>query len=60
SIFQLFGTVSEKDNYGLESSGIGLSIVKKIITAADGSIKVDSNPGKYTSFSFRLKVPEKN
>ena len=60
SIFQLFGTVSEKDNYGLESSGIGLNIVNKIIKAANGSIKVDSIPGKYTSFSFRLKVPEKN
>ncbi len=59
SIFQLFGTVAEKDNYGLESSGIGLSIVQKIVTEAEGSIKVSSIPGKYTSFSFSLKVPEK-
>ncbi len=58
SIFRLFGTVAEKDNYGFESSGIGLSIVKKIITAADGSINVTSVLGEYTSFSFGLKVPE--
>lgn len=60
SVFELFSTVSEKDNYGLDSSGIGLSIVKKIITAAEGDIKVNSTPGKFTSFSFRLKVPEKS
>ncbi|MBC7511695.1 MAG: ATP-binding protein [Ferruginibacter sp.] len=60
SVFELFSTVSEKDNYGLDSSGIGLSIVKKIITAAEGEIKVNSTPGKFTSFSFRLKVPEKS
>lgn len=58
SIFQLFVTVAEKDNYGLKSGGIGLNTVNKIITAADGSIKVNSIPGEYTSFSFRLKVPE--
>ena len=58
-IFQLFRTVSEKDLYGFESSGLGLSIVKKIITAAEGNIEVASAPGEYTSFSFSLKVPQK-
>ena len=57
AVFQLFNTVAEKDNYGLESSGIGLSIVKKIITAADGTIKVKSIAGKFTCFSFSLKIP---
>ncbi|WP_301923572.1 GAF domain-containing sensor histidine kinase [Ferruginibacter sp.] len=60
SVFELFSTVAEKDNYGLESSGIGLNIVKKIITAAEGDIKVNSIPGKYTSFLFRLKVQERS
>ncbi len=58
SIFKLFETVNEKDNYGLESSGIGLSIVKKIISAAEGSIKITSNPGEYTTFIFGLKMAE--
>ena len=58
SVFELFSTVAEKDNYGLENSGIGLSIVKKIITVKDGSIKVSSTLGKYTTFLFSLKVPE--
>lgn len=58
SIFQLFVTVAEKDNYGLKSGGIGLSTVNKIIRAADGSINVNSTPGEYTSFLFSLKVPD--
>ncbi len=56
-IFQLFGTVGDKDNYGLESSGIGLNIVKKIVTEAEGEIKVASKQGEYTSFLLSLKTP---
>ena len=58
SIFKLFETVNQKDNYGLESSGIGLSIVKKIISAAEGTIKITSTQGEYTSFIFGLKISE--
>jgi signal transduction histidine kinase len=58
SVFKLFGTVSEKDNYGLGSSGIGLNIVKKIIDTANGNIKVTSTPGVCTTFLFNMKVPE--
>ena len=58
SIFKLFETVNEKDNNGMESSGIGLSIVKKIISAAEGTIKITSTPGEYSTFIFGLKIPE--
>ncbi len=58
SVFNLFGTVAEKDNYGLGSSGIGLNIVKKIINAASGDIEVISTPGIYTTFMFNIKIPE--
>ena len=58
SVFDLFGTVADKDIYGLGSSGIGLNIVKKIIKASDGDIEVASTPGISTTFLFNIKIPE--
>jgi signal transduction histidine kinase len=58
SVFNLFGTVGEKDNYGLGSSGIGLNIVKKIVKSANGNIEVISTPGISTTFLFNVKIPE--
>lgn len=58
SVFDLFGTVADKDTYGLGSSGIGLNIVKKIIKAAGGDIEVISTLGVYTTFLFNVKIPK--
>jgi signal transduction histidine kinase len=58
SVFDLFGTVAEKDTYGQKSSGIGLNIVKKIIKSAGGDIDIISTPGEGTTFLFNLKIPE--
>jgi signal transduction histidine kinase len=58
SVFNLFGTVAEKDTYGLGSSGIGLNIVKKIIKTANGNIEVTSTPGISTTFLFHIKSPD--
>ncbi len=58
SVFELFGTVAEKDSYGLGSSGIGLNIVQKIIKAANGDIEVISTPGIFTTFIFHIKIPK--
>jgi signal transduction histidine kinase len=49
-IFGIFQTLVEKDAF--ESTGIGLSIVKKILDEAKSTIDVDSDVGKGASFSF--------
>ena len=49
-IFQLFQTL--RDRHTAESTGIGLSIVKKIVDEQKGSIRVDSAVGKGAAFIF--------
>ena len=49
-IFGIFQTLQSKDK--VESTGIGLTIVKKIIVAQEGSITVDSEFGKGSTFKF--------
>jgi signal transduction histidine kinase len=50
-IFLVFQTLQERDAF--ESTGIGLTIVKKIIEKKHGSIRVISETGKGASFIFR-------
>ena len=51
-IFEIFQTLSTKDEF--ESTGIGLSIVKKIIELYDGKIWVNSKLGSGSTFFFTL------
>ncbi len=44
----------DKEKKGIEGTGLGLAIVKKIIDIHETEIKVDSEPGKLTDFSFYL------
>ena len=49
-IFAIFQTLETRDR--VEGTGIGLSIVKKIIEEVGGAIKVESEPGKGSKFIF--------
>ncbi len=56
-IFQIFQTLSPRDDY--ESTGIGLTQVKKIIELYGGCIWVASEAGKGSDFIFTLPKGEK-
>jgi|CXWL01.1.fsa_nt_gi PAS domain S-box-containing protein len=55
-IFELFQTLNRRDE--VESTGIGLSLVKRIITLQGGKIWVESAVGEGTTFHFTLPCPE--
>jgi len=50
-IFKIFHSL----NKSKDSTGIGLSIVKKIVNLHDGDIWLESEPGKGSTFFFTLK-----
>jgi signal transduction histidine kinase len=49
-IFKIFQTLAPRDEF--ESTGIGLTVVKKIVELYDGKIWLDSEVGKGTTFFF--------
>lgn len=53
-IFLLFQTLQERD--AVESTGVGLAIVKKIVERQGGAIWVKSAPGEGATFSFTWPV----
>ncbi|WP_422858831.1 PAS domain S-box protein [Flagellimonas sp. S174] len=55
-IFQIFQSIGNHER----STGIGLSIVKKIIDRYDGKVWLDSEIGKGTTFYFTLAKNPKN
>ena len=52
-IFAIFQSLTSKDDK--ESTGIGLSIVKKAVENQDGKVEVESQLGEGAVFSFTWK-----
>jgi signal transduction histidine kinase len=57
-IFVIFQTLQARDKF--ESTGIGLTIVKRILNEKGGSIRVESQVGKGSKFIFAWPRKEKN
>jgi len=55
-IFQMFQTLSSRDEF--ESTGVGLTVVKKIVKLYGGKIWVESKPGEGSTFFFTLSKQE--
>jgi signal transduction histidine kinase len=53
-IFKIFQTLAPRDEF--ESTGIGLTVVKKIVELYDGKIWLDSEVGKGTTFFFTFPI----
>lgn len=57
-IFEVFQTLQSKDD--IESTGIGLSIVKKIVESQGGEVSVESDIGKGAVFRFTWPKSPRN
>ena len=55
-IFKPFERLHGKSSY--EGSGIGLAVCKKIVECYQGTIQVESEPGKGSQFTFFLPQPK--
>lgn len=55
AVFNLFYRIDEHDEQTHNSSGIGLSIVKKLVDRLHGNISVNSTPGAGTVFEFFIR-----
>ncbi|MEP1095395.1 MAG: tetratricopeptide repeat protein [Cyclobacteriaceae bacterium] len=56
SLFNKFKTLAAKPTSNEKSTGLGLSIVKKFVTAMSGEISYESELGKGTTFYLKFKA----
>ncbi|MDR2109917.1 MAG: response regulator, partial [Spirochaetaceae bacterium] len=54
-LFTDYGQIHPGTNSGIESTGLGLSITKNLVGLMDGSITVESEYGKGSVFSIRIR-----
>jgi len=53
-MFNGFEKLKPRPTAGEKSTGLGLTIVKKMVEAHQGSLMVESRPGQGSTFSFTL------
>ncbi|MGO9200346.1 MAG: response regulator [Limisphaerales bacterium] len=53
-MFRRYGRLSARPTGGEPSTGLGLSIVKKLVLAMQGELACESTPGNGATFAFRL------
>ncbi|MFH1371596.1 MAG: HAMP domain-containing sensor histidine kinase [Planctomycetota bacterium] len=53
-VFDKFFSTKQKSGSGRSGNGLGLALCKKVIDGHNGSISVDSQPGKGTTFTIIL------
>lgn len=56
SLFTPFVRFNEKKNTGIQGTGLGLSVVKKIVDSLEGKIDVNSTIGKGSVFTITIPV----
>jgi signal transduction histidine kinase len=58
-IFDRFYRCDEPQRLGIKGSGIGLTIVKKILEAHNGHLTLESKPGEGSTFCVHLPIDKK-
>jgi two-component system sensor histidine kinase/response regulator len=56
-MFRRYGRLSARPTGGEPSTGLGLSIVRKLVHAMNGELTCDSTPGEGATFTVRLPRP---
>lgn len=56
-MFRRYGRLSARPTGGEPSTGLGLSIVRKLVAAMNGELHCESAPGAGAAFTIRLPVP---